>query len=158
MKRFPCGTYGRQRLEFHVAPFRAPLRAFAALMFAWKGDQVLICDIEGRGWCVPSGRVEPNENSFDAVKREALEEGGAVVECVQYLGCYRVTERREVRWVDCYASRLVALVAISHCEESHGCKLVTLEELPAVYHLWNPLTEMVFQHSREVVKRLEMMG
>jgi len=155
MKRYPSGTYGRQRLEFHPAPFRAPLRAFAGLVFAWQGDKVLVCDIEGRGWCIPSGRVEPYENSLEAVRREALEEGGAILECIQYLGCYRISEKREVRWADCYAARVSELVDITRQDESNGRKLVKIEELPAIYHLWNPLTEMLFQQSYEVVCRVE---
>jgi 8-oxo-dGTP diphosphatase len=155
VKRYPTGTYGRQKLEFYPAPFRAPLRAFAGLVFAWQGDRVLVCDIDGRGWCIPSGRVEPYETSFEAVRREALEEGGALLECIQYLGCYRISEKREVRWADCFAARVHELVEITMQEESKGRKLVTPDELPGLYHLWNPLTEMLFDLSREVVERQE---
>ena len=155
MKRYPTGTYGRQKLEFYPAPFRAPLRSFAGLVFAWQGDRVLVCDIDGRGWCIPSGRVEPYESSLEAVRREALEEGGALLECIQYLGCYRISEKREVRWADCYAARVLELVEITMKEESKGRQLVTTAELPALYHLWNPLTEMLFDLSREVVQRQE---
>jgi 8-oxo-dGTP diphosphatase len=155
VRRFPSGTYGRQRLEFHPAPFRAPLRAFAGLVFAWREDKVLVCDIDGRGWCIPSGRVEPYENSLEAVRREAEEEGGATLECIQYLGCYRISEKREVRWADCYAACVHELGEITRQDESRGRKLVTMEELPAIYHLWNPLTEMLFQLSYEVVCRIE---
>ena len=35
LKKFPVGPYGRQRLQFYPAPFRAPLRAFAGLVFPW---------------------------------------------------------------------------------------------------------------------------
>ena len=62
--KFPCGQYGRQKLEFYPAPFRSPLRAFAALVFPWHEEQVLLCNICDRGWCIPSGRVEPNESSL----------------------------------------------------------------------------------------------
>lgn len=153
MKRFPTGQYGRQRLQFHPAPFRAPLRAFAGLVFPWEDEQVLIADIEGRGWCIPSGRVEPDETSLDAVKREALEEAGAILRDVQYIGCYHISERREVRWADCYVARVEELVEIGRQDESKGRRFVTLDELPALYHLWNPLTKMVFEHSLEILRR-----
>jgi len=153
VRRFPSGQYGRQRLQFFPAPYRAPLRAFAGLVFPWQDEKVLICDIEGRGWCIPSGRVEPFETSLEAIKREAVEEAGAVLQDIQYIGCYYITERREVRWADCYAARVADLVEIGMQEESLGRQFVTLDELPAIYHLWNPLTEMVFQHSREVLSR-----
>jgi 8-oxo-dGTP diphosphatase len=154
MKRFPSGTFGRQRLQFFPAPFKAPLRTFAVLVFAWLDDQVVICDIEDRGWCIPSGRVEPDETSLEAAHREALEEGGVELERVQYIGCYQISERREVRWADCYAARVTNVGEISMKEESLGMRLVTIEELPGIYHLWNPLTEAVFRYSREVVLRL----
>lgn len=117
--------------------------------------KVLICDIEDRGWCIPSGRVEPNETSLEAVIREALEEGGAELEDVQYIGCYQISERQEVRWADIYTARVCQLVEITMTEESLGRKLVTMEELPGIYHLWTPLTEMVFQHALEIMERSE---
>jgi 8-oxo-dGTP diphosphatase len=153
--RFPVGKYGRQTLQFFPAPFRAPLRAFAVLVFPWKEEQVLICDIDGRGWCIPSGRVEPSETSDEAVRREALEEAGAVLSDLQYIGCYKITEKREVRWADCYAAHVSSLVDIGMTAESFGRKFVSLSELPEVYHLWNPLTEMVFCHSQEVLRRTD---
>jgi 8-oxo-dGTP diphosphatase len=88
------------------------------------------------------------------VKREALEEGGAILECIQYLGCYRISEKREVRWADCYAARICELTEITRKDESLGRKLVSIEELPEIYHLWNPLTEMLFKQSYEVVCRI----
>lgn len=114
----------------------------------------MVCDIIGRGWCIPSGRVEPLEESLEAVKREALEEGGAVLGDVQYIGCYQIMERNEIRWADCYAASVLDLVDIQVVEESSGRKFVTIEELATCYHVWNELTEKVFIHSRDVVDRL----
>ncbi len=152
-RRFPEGVYGRQRLRFFPAPFRAPLRSFAALVFAWYEGKVLLCDIDGRGWCIPSGKVEPDETSVEAVRREAIEEAGAVLSDVQYIGCYHIQERREVRWADCFTACVEDLVEIGMKEESHGRKLVSIEDLPTIYHVWTPLTEAVFEHSREVLQR-----
>lgn len=158
MSRFPTGQWGRQRLQFFPAPFRAPLRSFAALVFPWLDERVLIADIEGRGWCIPSGRVEPNETSMEAARREALEEAGGVLGDIQYIGCYHISERREVRWADCFVARVVELGEIGMTEESKGRKLVTLDELPDIYHLWNPLTQRVFEHSRDVLLRQSKYG
>lgn len=153
MKRFPTGLYGRQRLQFFPAPFRAPLRSFAGLVFPWDGDRVLVADIRGRGWCIPSGRVEADESSCEAVRREALEEAGAVLKDLQYIGCYHISERTEVRWADCFVARIDELVEIGMKEESNGRRLATLQELPEIYHLWNELTQMVFEHSHEILER-----
>ncbi len=153
MRKFSAGTYGRQRLEFFPAPFRAPLRAFAALMFPWKDDEILICDIEDRGWCVPSGRVEPYEDSHAAAERETLEEAGALLSDVQYIGCYRITDRGETRWADCFVAQVSDLVEITATEESRGRRLVSVGELPEIYHLWTDLTSEVFTFSREIMRR-----
>lgn len=155
MKRFPIGRYGRQTLQFFPAPVKAPLRAFAALVFPWQDEQVLICDIDGRGWCIPSGRVEPEETSEQAVRREALEEAGAILSDLQYIGCYKITEKREIRWADCYAAHVSSLVDIGMTNESFGRRFVAINELPALYHMWDGLTERVFQHSLEVLKRTD---
>ncbi|MFY9234705.1 MAG: NUDIX domain-containing protein [Fimbriimonadaceae bacterium] len=153
MPHYPTGKYGRQTLQFFPAPFRAPLRAFAALVFPWQEDEVLICNIDGRGWCIPSGRVEPGESSAEAALREAVEEGGALLSGLQYIGCYKISERREVRWADCYAAWVSELIDIGITAESLGRKFMRIDELETCYHVWNPLTELVFCHSHEVLRR-----
>ncbi len=153
-RKFPVGRYGRQQLVFNPAPFRSPLRAFAALVFCWEKDKVVLCDIEDRGWCIPSGRVEPFEEPIEAARREAVEEAGAILKDIQYLGCYRVTERREVRWVDVFVAEVESFCEITCPQESRGRQLVSQTELPDLYYNWSPLVEEVFCYSREVVERL----
>jgi 8-oxo-dGTP diphosphatase len=155
LKSFPCGKYGRQTLRFYPAPFKAPLRAFAVLAFPWRDEEVLLCDIAGRGWCVPSGRVEPEESSTEAVVRETLEEAGASLGDIQYIGCYQITEKSEVRWADCFTGHVVALGEITARAESKARKFVQVSELPGLYHLWNELTEKVFEYSLQVLRRAE---
>ncbi len=155
MKAFPCGKYGKEMMRFYPAPFKAPLRAFAALVFPWKDEEVLLCDIAGRGWCVPSGRVEPDETSIDAGARETREEAGAVLSDIQYIGCYQISEKSAIRWADCFTAHVARLEDILTANESKGRRFVKTSELPHIYHLWNELTELVFKHSFEVLKRSE---
>ncbi|HMS54147.1 MAG TPA: NUDIX hydrolase [Fimbriimonadaceae bacterium] len=155
MRKFPSGKYGRQTLTFYPAPFRSPLRAFAGLVFPWRNDMVLCCDILGRGWCVPSGRVEPDEESIEAVRREAVEEAGAILDQLQYIGAYQIVERAETRWADVYTAGVLDLVDIQLPEESRGRRFFTLDELPGTYHIWNELTEQVFRHAHDVFSRLK---
>jgi 8-oxo-dGTP diphosphatase len=144
-------------MEFFPAPYRAPHRAFASLVFPWQGDLVLIAKICDRGWCIPSGRVEPGECSQRAAIREAREEAGAILGCTAYLGCYRMSTDDEVRWADVFVAEVESLAEITHVEESSDRKFVALTELPDCYHLWNPLTEAVFNHSYEVLQRLRAL-
>ena len=158
MKRFPSGKYGRQTLQFYPAPFRAPLRAFASLVFPWQDENVLICKIIDRGWCIPSGRVEPYEDSLETAVREAREEAGALLDQVQYIGCYQIRERSEVRWADCYVAVVRELIEIQVPEESTDRKFMRFSELPDTYHEWNELTALVFQHSYEIMQRHRIGG
>lgn len=102
---------------------------------------------------MPSGRVEPAEDSLETAVREAREEGGALLDHVQYIGCYQIQEKHEVRWADCYAASVRELTDITVPEESHGRQYVGLDELSAIYHNWSELTELVFRHSYEIVLR-----
>lgn len=95
---------------------------------------------------------------MDAAHREALEEAGAVLEFMQYLGCYRITERSEVRWADVFVASVKDLVEITCPQESRGRQLLTLEELPPIYFQWNSLIAEVFAYSREVLDRQLEMG
>lgn len=90
---------------------------------------------------------------MEAAVREAKEEAGALLKEVHYIGCYRVTHKDEVRWVDVYAANVEGLCDLDPAFESIGRKYVKVEELPEIYHLWNPLTELVFKHSRSVLDR-----
>mgnify|MGYP006139995447 CR=1 FL=1 len=42
-------TYETEQVEIH--------RGLKGVYF----DRSRVCDIDGRGWCIPSGRVEPDE-------------------------------------------------------------------------------------------------
>ena len=99
--------------------------------------------------------MEPDESSDEAVRREALEEAGAILKDIQYIGCYQISERSEVRWADCFTAHVADLIDIQAAAESHGRQLVSVEELPEIYHLWNELTSQVFEHSRKVMRRSE---
>ncbi len=158
-KKFPSGQFGRQRFEFHSAPFKAPLRPFAVMVIPWQNNQILLCDIENRGWCIPGGRVEPLETSLEAAHRETLEEGGALLGTMRYIGCYKMIERTakkiQVRWADTYVAKVEELVALDPQFESKGRQFVPLEELPNIYYQWNPLVKEVLQYSKEVLRRLD---
>jgi 8-oxo-dGTP pyrophosphatase MutT (NUDIX family) len=67
----------------------------AVLTIVFYGDKLALADIEGRGLCIPSGKIEPGESIDQAAEREAYEETGAVLAANRrrLIGCYRLVSR-----------------------------------------------------------------
>lgn len=151
--RFPTGKWGNKQLTFHPAPMRPPFRPFAALVFAWQDEKALICKIPRRGWCIPSGRVEPFESGAEAARREALEEGGALLDEIRYIGCYQIADKRNSLWAEAFTASISEFIDIPPESESEERRLVTPAELPDCYHFWDPLTQAVFEYSKGVFER-----
>jgi len=97
--------------------------------------------------------VEACEDSVEAAHRETLEEGGALIENLRYLGCYEIFSKRKTMWAEAYSANIKELVDIPEGSESQERKLVEAKKLPCCYHMWDPLTEAVFEHARSVSER-----
>jgi 8-oxo-dGTP diphosphatase len=153
VKKFPSGTYGKAKLTFFPAPYRSPIRSFASLVIPIQGSAVLLAHIGDRGWCIPSGRVEAGEDSIEAARRECMEETGATLTCLQYIGCYQMSEKGETRWSDLFVAKVGDMGEISKPKESLGRKFVEREDLPTEYYFWNDLTRCVFDHAFSIIQR-----
>nr|WP_309686188.1 NUDIX domain-containing protein [Armatimonas sp.] len=57
---FPTVIWRKERATFAAyASDGFPMPA--ALVFPFYGDKIVLAEIPGRGWCIPSGRLEPGE-------------------------------------------------------------------------------------------------
>lgn len=57
-------------------------------IFNERGEILLMERIDGSGWCLPCGWVEPQERPCDAAVREVWEETGLIVEVQQLVGVF----------------------------------------------------------------------
>lgn len=121
---------------------------YAVLLFAFFGDRVVLSDIEGRGWSVPSGHLQEGETPEQAIRREAQEEAGIVLNKMEPLGVYLLQEADGTRWyAPVFVGEVAHFMSIPEGSESHGVLLIPPEDVQEVYHLWDPLIAQVFQYA-----------
>lgn len=131
---------------------------YVVVLISDGAGRYLLANIRERGYCAPSGRIEPDETPEAAAVREAYEESGAVLAQLHPLGDYLLEPCSEDEQSPCrapvffaQAERIDALHANS---ESQGVRWATLEELPQIYYDWSPLIEAVFRYAEERRKSL----
>ena len=125
---------------------------YASLIFVFYGDKVALADIEGRGWCIPSGRIEPGETIDAAAVREAWEETGAHLHPTHrsLVGCYRmISQSGLVRWCPVFVAEALGFAPIPDGSESRGLLLAAVEDVADLYFIWDPLMAAVFSYAEE---------
>jgi len=153
---FPIVTWGRSQATY--VPFGAPLPAgsprTAVLVFAWHEGRCVLADIAGRGWCIPSGRIEPGETPEQTARREAQEEAGLTLGPLTCIGHTLLThtETGHTETVPAFAAPVLRFDPLPEGFESGGIRLVDRSELPDCYFLWDPLIAAVFDHAFERMK------
>lgn len=110
-----------------------------------EDHRVVVADIVGRGWCVPSGRLEPGETAAQAAHREAGEEAGLTLAAMRELGTFVLKSGSEIRLAPAYLAVAVEMSPQLPSEsESRGVRLAARQDLPALYYRWDPLLAGVF--------------
>jgi 8-oxo-dGTP diphosphatase len=119
----------------------------AALVFPFYGDRVVLANISTRGWCIPGGHIEGGESADQAVCREAIEEAGAVLDEVVYIGYFLLTERESgrMRHAPTFIASVQRLVEIPMGSESQGMQLAKGEDVAGLYFAWDELLSAVFE-------------
>ena len=80
----------REKLSGELGHITPKVGADAAI-FNDKGEILLMERVDGSGWCLPCGWVEPNEKPSDAAVREVREETGLEVSVRRLVGVFTRT-------------------------------------------------------------------
>ena len=140
-------------------------RLYAVLVFLFYGDKVALADIAGRGYCIPSGRIEPGETLDAAAEREVWEETGGRLapDRRRLIGCYRLVARADpspesVRWCPVFVAEALGFEPIPPGSEFQGLFLAAIEDVADLYFTWDPLMAAVFAYADAQKKALLPIG
>jgi len=123
-------------------------RPWAVVVFVAAEGGLLLADIEGRGWSVPSGRLVPGESVLEAAAREVREETGAELLGARIIGLYTLrSPAGSELLVPAVAGRAGRIGPIPKGSESRGVRAVPAGEIPRLYYRWDPLLEAVFAYA-----------
>jgi 8-oxo-dGTP diphosphatase len=141
----------RMRFVPDETPKKAP--RYVVVLISDGAGRYLLAHIRERGYCAPSGRIEPGESPDAAAIREAYEESGAVISRLHLLGYYLLEPCAAAEAEPCSAPVFLAqatrLEPLRPDSESQGVQWARLDEMPAVYYDWSPLIETVFRYAEE---------
>ncbi|MBM3493435.1 MAG: NUDIX hydrolase [Armatimonadetes bacterium] len=129
-------------------------RPWAVVVFVTDGERFVLARVP-RGWCTPSGHVDPNEAPEEAAIREVWEEIGATVRRLRRIGDF-VTRRPDgaTARAAVYHAILGALGPIPADSESAGAALFGIAEIPGAYWRWDPLMDRMFEYALQCARRL----
>ncbi len=142
---YPTAEWEGGTLRFDcVSAGESPRAAAAALALVYRNGRVAVSDIEGRGWCIPGGRIEEGESLEETVRRECYEEAGLSLDRPRVLGHFTWSGEAAGYSVVLYVARASAESELPPGFESRSMRWMTRDEVPAHYYRWNPLLSSVF--------------
>lgn len=106
-------------------------------------------------WEIPAGHIEPGERSFDAARRELMEETGAMKFDLECIATYSVTENGITDWGRLYLAEVYQIGEVTDISE--------IAEVIFKAHLPDNLTypeiqSLLFRKSEELVRKESRLG
>lgn len=121
--------------------------------FCFYEDQLLLVELNHRGWDFPGGHIEENETPEDCFQREAMEEGYVSGHC-QLLGYIVVDHSENLVWDEngkypkvgyqiFYRMNIETLHPFKAEHESAQRIFIPINEVANYYHEWNGLYQEI---------------
>ncbi|QYK53620.1 MAG: NUDIX domain-containing protein [Fimbriimonadaceae bacterium] len=150
MAQYPAVTTNGLTMQFYAGEIPPHLTPTYSLVIPFYENQIVICNIVDRGWCIPSGRIESGESPKEAAKREAHEEACISLEEIQTIGFYELSTDDSTQYASLFSANVSSLKDFFPTNEVLDRQVVTLRALPDIYYEWNPLMAAVFDYATKL--------
>lgn len=147
MAVFPRVSSASIEMQFFADHLPSHEKPTYSLVIPFAGSEVVLCNINGRGWCIPSGIIEPNESPEQAAIREASEEAFISLESLTFLGYYILSAQGTTKYATLFSATVATAYPIQPSDEVSDRRFSQIDELPAIYYDWNPLMAAVFDYA-----------
>lgn len=142
------------QLSFEYLPFSiAPKHVWVICKYK---DKWLLTIHKKRGFEFPGGKVEPGESPEEAARREVMEETGASISSLHYLGQYKVKAKLDLIIKNIYFAKIEQLHDRETFFETEGP--ILFEELPSNIRLNEKFSfimkDKVLQESLKQIEKL----
>ena len=128
--------------------------------FCFFDGRVLVCEINGRGWCIPGGHLIEGEAPAQCLERELREEACAEVRRALLVGFLVADHSINAHYSGRYPTKsALAVFAVALGElrpyiatsEAQSRQLVELDELPRVHHQWDSVLDEAYREARRKI-------
>jgi len=133
------------------------------IVHAYVGELALLANIAGRGFCTPSGHIDPGETPLDAALRETYEETGGHVDTARckLIGYHCFISRSGIaagsaRYAAAFVAEVDHMGAIPAGSESRGIVTIPFDDIADQYFLWDELMASVFAFAD--AERVRLLG
>lgn len=145
LTEFPKAKWGSYKAEF-VLSTAAPVTH--VVVFPFYGDLIVLAEIINRGWCIPSGHIEPGETPEMAAHRESMEEAGIELGPLTQLGAFVLTaEDGSAGAANAYIATVTKMHDSPSGSDSAGRALFRVEDVSETYYHWDELLDTAFTYA-----------